>query len=74
MKFNPDVVDIYFDNVKIVHKGMAVGKEAEAQAEPVLKKKDICVTIDMKEGSACEEVYTCDFSLDYVKINADYRS
>ncbi len=74
VKFNPDLVDIYFDDVKIVHKGMAVGQEAEVQAEPVLKKKDICVTIDMKEGSASEEVYTCDFSLDYVKINADYRS
>jgi glutamate N-acetyltransferase/amino-acid N-acetyltransferase len=74
VKFNPELVDIFFDDVKIVHKGMAVGKDAETQAEPVLRKKDICVTIDMKEGSACEEVYTCDFSLDYVKINADYRS
>jgi glutamate N-acetyltransferase / amino-acid N-acetyltransferase len=74
VKFNPDVVDIFFDNVKIVHRGLAVGKEAEELAEPILKKKEICVTIDMKEGSVCEEIYTCDFSLDYVKINADYRS
>jgi len=74
VRFNPDLVDIYFDDVKIVQGGMAVGKEAELKAEPVLKKKDISVTIDMKEGSACEEIYTCDFSLDYVKINADYRS
>jgi glutamate N-acetyltransferase/amino-acid N-acetyltransferase len=32
------------------------------------------VTIDLKDGSGCAEVYTCDFSIDYVKINADYRS
>jgi glutamate N-acetyltransferase/amino-acid N-acetyltransferase len=28
----------------------------------------------LKEGNGCEEIYTCDFSIDYVKINADYRS
>lgn len=74
VKFNPDVVDIFFDDVLIVHKGEAVGEEAEKLAEPVLKNKKICLTLDIKQGSVCEEVYTCDFSLDYVRINADYRS
>jgi len=74
VKFSPEVVDIYFDDVQIVKNGLAVGKEAEKKAENVLKKKQICVTVDMKKGSDCEEVYTCDFSMDYVKINADYRS
>lgn len=74
VKFSPEVVDIYFDDVQIVKNGLAVGKEAEKKAEKVLKKKQICVTVDMKKGSDCEEVYTCDFSMDYVKINADYRS
>lgn len=74
VKFTPEVVDIYFDDVQIVKNGLAVGKDAENKAENVLKKKQICVTVDMKKGSDCEEVYTCDFSMDYVKINADYRS
>ncbi len=74
VKFNPQRVDILFDDIMIVKNGLALGKEAEAQAEKVLKKKEICVTVDMKEGSASEEVYTCDFSVDYVRINADYRS
>jgi glutamate N-acetyltransferase/amino-acid N-acetyltransferase len=74
IKFNPDVVDIFFDDILIVQNGLAVGKEAEALAAVVLKKKDILVTIDMKDGSVCEDIYTCDFSMDYVRINADYRT
>lgn len=74
VKFNPDIVDIHFNNVMIVHNGLAVGKKAENLAAEILKKDSFSVTIDMKEGSICEEVYTCDFSYDYVKINADYRT
>ncbi|MDH3964270.1 MAG: bifunctional ornithine acetyltransferase/N-acetylglutamate synthase, partial [Deltaproteobacteria bacterium] len=32
------------------------------------------ITIDLGEGTAEESVYTCDLSIDYIKINADYRS
>jgi len=74
VRFSPERVDILFDDIKIVEKGIAVGGAAEKEAEIVLKKRAFCVTVDLREGSACEEVYTCDFSLDYVKINADYRS
>ncbi len=74
VKFNPDLVDISFDDVMIVKNGLGLGKEAEQKADSVLKKREICLTIDMKEGNICEEIYTCDFSLDYVKINADYRT
>lgn len=74
VRFNPDRVDILFDDVMIVQNGLALGIEAEKKADKVLRKKKICVTVDMKEGSVCEEIYTCDFSLDYVRINADYRS
>ncbi|WP_136805397.1 bifunctional glutamate N-acetyltransferase/amino-acid acetyltransferase ArgJ [Desulfosediminicola flagellatus] len=74
VKFNPDRVDIAFNDVVIVRDGLAVGKDAEEQASKVLKEKKFNVCIDLKEGNGCEEVYTCDFSIDYVKINADYRS
>ncbi len=74
VKFSPDHVDIAFGDVLIVKNGLAVGKDAEAAASKVLKEKEITVTIDLYDGKACAEVLTCDFSLDYVKINADYRS
>lgn len=74
VRFNPETVDIAFNDVVIVKNGMAVGLDAEARANEVLKEKNFTVSIDLKEGSGCEEIYTSDFSVDYVKINADYRS
>jgi len=40
----------------------------------VMKQSEITVRIDLKRGPATTTVWTCDFSYDYVKINADYRS
>jgi len=74
VKFSPDRVDIAFGDVAIVKNGLALGKDAEVAAAGVLKEKEIIVTIDLYDGKACAEVLTCDFSIDYVKINADYRS
>lgn len=74
VRFNPDRVDIAIGDVVLVRDGLAVGKTAEKEATALLKEKNIAVRLDLKDGVGCEEMYTCDFSLDYVKINADYRS
>lgn len=74
VRFDPSRVDIAFGDVVIVRDGLAVGPDAEKAATGLLKEKNITVCIDLKDGTSCEEIYTCDFSLDYVKINADYRS
>ena len=39
-----------------------------------MQAKEITVRVDLGRGNAAASVYTCDFSYDYVKINADYRS
>jgi len=74
VQFNPEKVDIAFGDVVLVRNGLALGKDVEQSATKVLKEKQFSVSIDLKEGKGCDEVYTCDFSIDYVKINADYRS
>ena len=74
VKFNPDRVDIAFGDTLIVKNGLAQGAEAEEKATMVLKNNHFTVCIDLQDGAGCEEVYTCDLSIDYVKINADYRS
>ncbi len=74
VRFTPERVDIAFGDVVIVRDGLAVGGDSEARAAEVLKERQIPVSIDLKEGAGCVEVYTCDFSVDYVKINADYRT
>ncbi|MEW6427271.1 MAG: bifunctional glutamate N-acetyltransferase/amino-acid acetyltransferase ArgJ [Thermodesulfobacteriota bacterium] len=72
--FDPYRVDISFDDAPMVRDGLGLGKDAEKLATEVLKGKRFTVGVDLKSGNGCAEVYTCDFSLDYVKINADYRS
>lgn len=74
IRFDPDRVDIAFGDVVIVKNGVGQGVQTEEKATKLLKEKEITVCVDLKDGSGCEEVYTCDFSVDYVKINADYRT
>lgn len=73
-QFDQHQVDIAFDDVHMVRHGLGQGAEVEARATAVLKKPEFVVTIDLHAGQGSKDIYTCDFSLDYVKINADYRS
>ena len=72
--FDPDRVEIAFDNVVMIKNGLGLGAEEESRATEVLKRDRFTVNIDLHAGDAVFEAYTCDFSLDYVRINADYRS
>ncbi len=73
-EFDPGLADIYFDDVLMVKNGMGCGDAAEMEATKVLKKPEFAITVDLKTGDGKASVLTCDFSIDYVKINADYRS
>ncbi len=70
----PASIDIYFDAVKIVQKGEWAGDTAEAQATQTIRRPEFRITIDLNHGTGTATVWTCDFSIDYVKINADYRT
>ncbi len=72
--FEQHSVDIFFDDVLLVQDGLALGAAAEAQATEVLKHKAFTVTVDLKAGQTAGEIYTSDLSIEYIKINADYRS
>lgn len=55
------------------HGGRAASYLEEAGAR-IMKHAELTVRIDLARGNAAATVWTCDFSYDYVKINADYRS
>lgn len=74
VSMDPTAIDIYFDDVKMVENGIGCGKEREALATAVLKQPELTITIDLNAGSGQATILTCDFSVDYVRINADYRS
>ena len=71
---DPERIDLFFDAIQMVRDGRGCGPDAEAQVSAVLKKPEFSVTIDLRQGSDSFRMLTCDLSVDYVKINADYRS
>ncbi|UCD84190.1 MAG: bifunctional glutamate N-acetyltransferase/amino-acid acetyltransferase ArgJ [Deltaproteobacteria bacterium] len=74
VSLNPERIDIYFDNLQLVRKGVSSGEEAEKKAGRVLKNKRLRITVDLNLGKAKAEISTCDLTPDYVKINAAYRT
>jgi glutamate N-acetyltransferase/amino-acid N-acetyltransferase len=72
--FDPNLVDVFFDRIQMVGQGLGLGAEAESRASRVLKKAAFTITVDLHLGRARASVLTCDLSLDYIKINAHYRT
>ena len=67
-------VQVWLGDVQICLDGGANPDYTEAAGAAVMAEKEITIRIDLGRGTAKDTVYTCDFSYDYVKINADYRS
>jgi glutamate N-acetyltransferase/amino-acid N-acetyltransferase len=72
--FDPEKLAVLFDDVKVVDGGRGCGADAEARAAQVMRQPELTLTIDLNAGDGSAVMLTCDFSVDYVKINADYRS
>jgi len=71
---DPNRIDVFFDKAPIVRNGMGVGPSLEERAGRILKRKSFKVTVSLHQGKSEFSVLTTDLSLDYVKINASYRS
>jgi glutamate N-acetyltransferase/amino-acid N-acetyltransferase len=68
-----DKVDISFDGVTVVKKGVgATAKEREAAR--VLRRSSFQVIIDLRQGKQAASVWTSDLSHEYVRINSAYRT
>jgi glutamate N-acetyltransferase / amino-acid N-acetyltransferase len=67
-------VNIWLDDVQIVANGAVAPDYTEARGAAVMAQGDIQITIRLAAGDGAATVWTCDFSYDYVKINAEYRT
>jgi glutamate N-acetyltransferase / amino-acid N-acetyltransferase len=67
-------VDLYIDRVPVVKRGGRNPAYVENEALEAMKKPEFTVRAVLNRGKAQATVWTCDFSYDYVKINAEYRS
>ncbi|RZJ60621.1 MAG: bifunctional glutamate N-acetyltransferase/amino-acid acetyltransferase ArgJ, partial [Acidovorax sp.] len=67
-------IDLYLDDVHVAIQGGRNPAYREEDGQRVMKQSEITVRVLLGRGSAADTVWTCDFSHDYVTINADYRS
>ncbi len=69
-----NALSLYLGDVLVAEHGCISPSYQEEKGMAVMQKDDILVRIDLNRGQAEATIWTCDFSYDYVKINADYRS
>jgi glutamate N-acetyltransferase / amino-acid N-acetyltransferase len=67
-------VDLYLDDVMVAQSGGRAPSYREEDGQRVMKQQEITVRVVLNRGASSSTVWTCDFSHDYVSINADYRS
>ena len=67
-------IELHLDDVHVATKGGRHPDYQEADGQRVMKQAEITVRVGLGRGNAQATVWTCDFSHDYVSINADYRS
>ena len=71
---NVETLKLYLDDVLVAeHGGRAAGYQ-EADGQRVMQQSDITIRVVLNRGAVNTTLWTCDFSYDYVKINASYRS
>jgi len=69
-----NLIELHLDDVHVVTRGGRHPGYTEAEGARVMRQSEITICVGLGRGAATETVWTCDFSLDYVRINADYRS
>ena len=67
-------IRLWLDDVLVAKDGGRNPAYQEADGQRVMKQAEISVRIALGRGQVSDTVYTCDFSHEYVSINADYRS
>jgi glutamate N-acetyltransferase/amino-acid N-acetyltransferase len=67
-------ITLYLDDVLVSEKGGRAVSYQEADGQRVMKQAEITIRVCLGRGQVADSVWTCDFSHDYVSINADYRS
>lgn len=72
VRFDPMKVDLYFGNFRVVRNGVEVMDEKKVNH--ILKQPSFSITLDMKNGKSSSFVIASDITMDYLKLNAHYRT
>ncbi|MFP5504813.1 MAG: bifunctional glutamate N-acetyltransferase/amino-acid acetyltransferase ArgJ [Gammaproteobacteria bacterium] len=74
MDLDVNTLKVYLGDVLVAENGGRAASYTEALGAAVMKEAEITVRVVLNRGSVDATVWTCDFSYDYVKINAEYRT
>ena len=69
-----DRLSIWFNGIRVAHKGMRDPNYDEAEVSAQMTKQVIELKVGLGLGRGRDRVLTCDLTKDYVAINGDYRS
>ena len=69
-----EAITIYLDDVCIVEQGGRSLSYTETRGQTVMDQSEITIKVNLARGKANATVWSCDFSYDYVRINAEYRT
>ena len=72
-EFDPYQVDVWLADYQLVKDGMDAGYD-EDKATALFAQDPVRITIDLRAGDTEITMWTCDYSYDYIRINADYRT
>ena len=73
-RFDPEQVEIAYGDVLVAQRGRGLGPAAEARAQKVIQAGAFTLTINLNNGDFSDYYETCDYTEDYIRINASYRS
>jgi glutamate N-acetyltransferase/amino-acid N-acetyltransferase len=74
MDLDVNALKVYLGDVLVAENGGRAASYTEAQGAAVMQDAEITVRVVLNRGPVSATVWTCDFSYDYVKINAEYRT
>jgi glutamate N-acetyltransferase/amino-acid N-acetyltransferase len=67
-------LELYFGDILVAEKGGRAASYKEEEGQVVMNEAEIDITVELHRGNEDAIIWTCDFSYDYVKINAEYRT
>jgi glutamate N-acetyltransferase / amino-acid N-acetyltransferase len=73
VKFDPSRVDIHMAGIPVLRRGQPLDFNERAASNRLLEK-NVHIVVDLHAGRAIARYWTCDFTAEYVRINASYRT
>jgi glutamate N-acetyltransferase/amino-acid N-acetyltransferase len=73
VKFDPNRVDIHMAGIPVLRHGQPLDFNERAASSRLLEKS-VHIVVNLRAGRAVARYWTCDFTAEYVRINASYRT